>query len=174
VDDRARRAARFRQIDLIAPVAIRVGVAHDDDLALSLDPEAVELGKVLRAASVGIDNLGRNLPGRSILMIGDDGGVGIESGILIRGIGVLGHLEFFLFRLRDLYEERTAEPEESGRVVEVDIFQPVFQEAITDILGQFIVPRRARLMGFFRQVQEMSAELLARGDREDEPSVDLQ
>jgi hypothetical protein len=50
----------------------------------------------------------------------------------------------------------------------VDIFQPVFQEAITDILGQFIVPRRARLMGFFRQVQEMSAELLARGDREDE------
>jgi hypothetical protein len=50
----------------------------------------------------------------------------------------------------------------------VDILQPVFQKTIADIFSQFIIPRRACLVGLFGEIQEMGAELLARGDGEDE------
>ncbi len=168
VDDRARGAAPLGLVHLVAAVRIGVRVPHQHDLALQVDAHAVEELEVLGAAAVRVHDLGAHLSRGRIAVVRHLRRVVVELRVLVGRVGVFGEVEHLVDRLPDGERRGLREAEQRRELVVADLVQAVFAETVAHVLGDRVVPRRARQVRLFGQEQQVLAVGLAgRRCRED-------
>ncbi len=169
VDDRAERAARLGHVDLVAAVAVGLGVAHHDDLAAHVDPEFVELREVLGASRIRVDDLGRHV---AVVRVGVErnlGRIAVEVAVLVARIGIFGEFQLQLHGCENLDGRRARVAHQRRRVVEVHLLEPVLHEAVAHVVGELHVARRARLVWLFGQIEQVFREDLGAGGDAENP-----
>ena len=157
VDDRARRAAALRLVDLVTAVRIRVRVPHQHDLALEIDAHAVEHLEILGTAAVGVDDLGAHFSRCRVAMEGHLRRVVVSARVLVGRVGILPQVEGLLDRRADRERRRLGKTEQGRKLVETHLVEAVLAKAVAHVLRERVIALGACHVRLFGEEQQVLA-----------------